>query len=167
MVMYRTIKRSFRGTKRLNKSKLPAPHVGLTLPEAIQGHQYVNEELGGLVTEETSRDAARRIQAREAARSRFKGRRPKVVGPKVDKRSRSTLDDWLEGGEWTLVKSSNVAAIRFDLGQQKLWVAFKGGGVYVYSEVSTWAAKEMYTASSMGKYVWAKLRGIYPYARVS
>lgn len=94
-------------------------------------------------------------------------------GPKVHKVHHIGADEWSSNGQWVGVASSNVFGIKYDLQKSLLFVQFKdqysraGGSVYVYYNVAPMVAKSMFEASSMGKFVWYKLRGRYSYARLS
>ena len=90
----------------------------------------------------------------------------KAVAPKINKRYKGTVEDWVRSGDWAMVKSSNVAAIRFERVNKELYVAFKDGSEYRYSGVSTHTAKDMYGCASMGKFVWRRLRDKFPYSKV-
>ena len=129
-------------------------------------HNYQDRLLGGKVEEASARDAARRLSARANARS--KGRAtPDRAAPKVDKRHRVGVEDWIDRSVWVRVKSSNVQGIRYSLPQEMLYVEFKGGGaVYVYSSVPVKVARDMWSAGSMGKFVHQRLKGRYPYAKL-
>lgn len=99
--------------------------------------------------------------------------------PRIDLRSRiSDSDEWMKGGEWVLVRSSNVNAIRFDYVNRWLYVEFggkpkKGGGtselaVYIYYGCPPEVAKWMFESASMGRYVHQILkREGYRYQKIS
>lgn len=105
------------------------------------------------------------IAAKKKARAREK------QAPKVDKRHGIGSQEWVMSGRWVHVKSSNVEGIKFDYKNQNFFVEFQGKGrhpnaVYIYYNVPTRVAKDMFNAASMGKFVWRKLRGKYNYARI-
>ena len=79
-------------------------------------------------------------------------------GPKVDKRHRGGSLDWAESGRWVNVKSSNVSAIKYDRQRKHLYVRFHGNSEYRYRGVARNTAESMFTAVSMGKFVWHVLR---------
>lgn len=86
---------------------------------------------------------------------------------RVDQRHRLTADEWAESGRWVRVKSSNVNGIAYDRKNSTLMVGFKDGSLYSYDGVPEVIAKGMFTASSMGKFVWRNLRDKYPYKRLT
>lgn len=97
---------------------------------------------------------------------------------KVDRRHKFDEADWVYDGRWARVMSSNVYAIKYEFEDKELYVQFLGGGkrgrprsgpgaVYVYFGVPTRAARDMFIAASIGKYVWRRLRDRYTYAKIS
>ncbi len=106
-------------------------------------------------------------------------RRKPLIPPKIDPHSRiSDSDEWINSGEWVLVRSSNVNAIRYDYVNRWLYVEFggkpnkRGGtselGTYVYYGVPPEVAKWMFEAQSMGKYVHQVLKkDRYRYSKIS
>lgn len=82
--------------------------------------------------------------------------------PKVDKRHGLDADSWAEANQWVNVKSSNVAAIKYDWQKGKLHVRFNNGAEYIYDGVAKHVAKMMFTTTSMGKFVHRVLRDRYP-----
>ncbi len=106
-------------------------------------------------------------------------RRNSPLPPRIDLRSRiSDSDEWLKSGEWVLVRSSNVNAIRYDYVNGWLYVEFggkpkKGGGTtelgtYVYYGVPPDVAKWMFESPSLGKYVHQVLKhDRYRYSKIS
>jgi hypothetical protein len=91
---------------------------------------------------------------------KFLGKTPE----KVDFRSQvDTAEEFVTSGKWTLVRSSNVKRIVYSRHQQELRVEFLSGAIYRYDGVPRRIAREMFTASSMGRYVWQRLRGKYPF----
>ncbi len=77
-----------------------------------------------------------------------------------------TAKQWSESGKWVTVKSSNVHKIRYDRHQKRLYVKFLGGSVYQYDGVARNTAEAMFMAPSLGKFVWRRLRGRFPYQKV-
>lgn len=87
--------------------------------------------------------------------------------PKIEPGQTVDADEWAEAGAWVKVHSSNVKEIMYDKLAKELHVRFIGGNAhYKYLQVSPEVAKLMFRANSMGKFVWKRLRGKYPYARV-
>lgn len=80
--------------------------------------------------------------------------------------SKPSAEAWSEGGDWAVVSSSNVKAIRYDLEARDLYVQFLDGSVYRYKQVAPDKARRMYEAKSMGKFVWAELRELHGYEKV-
>lgn len=62
------------------------------------------------------------------------------------------VDDWIRQGFWVTVVSSNVAAIAYDDWVRDLFVEFDDGSVYKYTAVPEQIARNMFNASSMGKF---------------
>lgn len=86
--------------------------------------------------------------------------------PKVDKRSQTDADGWARNGVWVNVKSSNVAGIRYDLVNKRLFVEFKIKDVYQYDIVPSYVAKSMFNCSSMGRFVHYVLKKrAFPYKK--
>ena len=78
----------------------------------------------------------------------------------------TTPDEFVNTGKRVQVNSSNVRAIQYDRGKRELYVYFRGtrlkpGSMYIYTNVDPHVAREMLTASSMGKFVHQRLRGKY------
>lgn len=106
-------------------------------------------------------------------------KRTNLVPPRIDLSSPVLdSDEWLKSGEWAVVKSSNVHAIRYDYPHRWLLVEFggkpaKGGGttsqdVYIYYGVPPEVAKRMFESHSMGKFVHQVLKkDRYRFARLS
>jgi hypothetical protein len=91
---------------------------------------------------------------------KFLGKTPE----KIDFRSQvDSAEEFVTSGKWVLVKSSNVKRIVYNRHVQELRVEFLSGAIYRYDGVPKRIAKEMFTASSLGRYVWQRLRGKYPY----
>lgn len=94
---------------------------------------------------------------------KFLGKEPE----NIDFRSGiDSAEEFVTSGRWTLVKSSNVRRIMYDRGQQRLLVEFKNGSVYQYNGVPKRIAKDMFTASSLGRYVHYRLKGKYAYSKL-
>lgn len=96
---------------------------------------------------------------------------PRITGPKIDKRHKIGAAEWLSNGQWALVRSSNVKGISYEWGTKQLFVEFKGykGGptsVYVYYQVPSEVAQDMFRSSSMGKFVHYQLKNKYEYRRL-
>ena len=105
--------------------------------------------------------------------------RKKILPPQINKQVNSYLgtspsridsrvklsgaDEWVATGKWARVKSTNVRYIKYDKKEKILSVQFKNGMVYPYKQVPVRTAKDMYNASSMGRYVWRRLRDVYSF----
>lgn len=87
-------------------------------------------------------------------------------GPKIDKRHNLSPADWSTLGRWVNVKSSNVAAIRYDEGKQRMYVAFKSGVVYVCDNFPEALAKDYFRAASLGKFHWKLRRAGYAFRKI-
>jgi hypothetical protein len=68
--------------------------------------------------------------------------------------------------ERTSVSSSNIEAIGYEQGSTTLEVEFKNGSVYQYFDVPESVYDELSTASSVGGYLAAHVKGVYRYSRV-
>ena len=105
------------------------------------------------------------IQSGKIAK-RGKAKATTAPGSKVDKRHQIGASDWVNSGKWVRVKSSNVAGISYHRKKHALSVEFIGGAVYLYRDVAVNVAREMFNASSVGKFVHRRLKGKYAYARI-
>ncbi len=95
----------------------------------------------------------------------------RALPTRVDRRSRVNALDWAKTGKWVRVISSNVKGIKYDKANQTLYVQFKGykgaaDPIYAYYDVAIATARSMFNSSSMGGFVWAKLRDQYQYDRI-
>jgi hypothetical protein len=86
---------------------------------------------------------------------------------KIDKRHKLDARGWVETSRWVAVKSSNVAAIRYDRGAKRMWVAFKNGSTYACDSFPEELAKQYFVASSMGKFHWKLRRAGYAFRKIS
>jgi hypothetical protein len=94
--------------------------------------------------------------------------------PKIDRRFGFTsIDEWIAHRHDVLVSSSNVFMIGYDLEKKQLFVSFSTHGkgrlytTYRYDLVPERVAREMYQCSSLGGFVWYRLRkGGYPVLKV-
>jgi hypothetical protein len=100
-----------------------------------------------------------------------------LVGPRIMREQRLGSDEWMDGGVWAVVLSTNVAAVRFGDGlpsrgaraRATLYVAFSSRNlaptrVYKYYGVERHVAEAMFVAPSLGRFVHRRLKGYYPYA---
>lgn len=85
----------------------------------------------------------------------------------VSRTYRLTGPAWVEAFVWASVISSNVVSIAYNKKSKRLFVMFNGGSVYIYSEVDSGTARDMFNCSSMGKFVHYRLKGKYPYRKVA
>ena len=69
--------------------------------------------------------------------------------------------------EWTLVESSNIAAIGSEVGNPDLHVQFKSGAEYIYSDVPQDVVQAFLAAESKGKYLNEYIKGVYEAEKVS
>lgn len=60
-------------------------------------------------------------------------------------------------------ESSNIEGYAYHSEKQKLWIAFKGGRVYRYSNVPPEVANGLHLAESKGKYHSTYIKGKYDY----
>lgn len=63
------------------------------------------------------------------------------------------------------VKSSNINAIGYDEKERILEIEFSNGGVYKYHEVPKEVYDKLLQSPSIGKAVWAEIRGRYRYSK--
>jgi hypothetical protein len=80
------------------------------------------------------------------------------------------VNDWLERDEWAAVKSSNVAAIRYDPERRELRVRFQrhretSEPEYSYRGVPEDVARGLFLADSVGTYLAARVKGHYGYVK--
>lgn len=68
--------------------------------------------------------------------------------------------------DWTSVASTNVAAIKYDAAERKLFVRFHSGSEYEYSDVPPEEAESLFHASSPGSYFRSSIMGQYDERRV-
>ncbi len=81
---------------------------------------------------------------------------------KVDRRfSVKTAQEWSQTGQWVRMRSSNVAAIRYDKQNTRLWIQFKSGSSYRFEGVPVDTAMAMFNANSPGRFVWLLRRSGY------
>lgn len=66
----------------------------------------------------------------------------------------------------TPVTSSNLASVGYDASTQTLEIEFHNGGVYQYFDVPQGVVDALMSASSLGSFFHAQIRGVYRYARV-
>ena len=64
------------------------------------------------------------------------------------------------------VNSSNIESVGYDREQNILEIAFKGGGIYQYFNVSEAIYDELMAAESHGKYFHANIKGNYLYEKI-
>lgn len=62
----------------------------------------------------------------------------------------------------TRVRSAGVAAVGYDEGRHELSVRFVGGDVYVYAMVPPSVYRALLEAESVGRFVNATIKPIYP-----
>lgn len=96
----------------------------------------------------------------KSRRSRGTAASPQIQPPNVI--GADYIADFL-AGEYTTVVSSNVQAAQYHPEDRKLMVEFikkkgKGGGAYLYSDVSPAEAHSFITAASHGGWCWDHLR---------
>lgn len=82
---------------------------------------------------------------------------------RVDQRHRLGSEQWIDSGRWVNVKSSNVGSIRYEKDISALVVQFLDGAIYRYEQVPHKVAQDMFNTSSMGRFVWQRLRDVYPF----
>jgi hypothetical protein len=84
--------------------------------------------------------------------------------PKIPKRFQRTRDEWMREAQWVPVISSNVVGIMYDDSIATLYVGFNPSKskprvrVYAYRGLGPAFAEDIYNVSSMGGFVWQRLR---------
>ncbi len=69
--------------------------------------------------------------------------------------------------DWKAVNSSNLEATRYDAGNKRLEVKFKGGGHYGYKDVPPAKARGIRRAKSAGKYFHRNIKGTFDFDKVA
>ncbi len=64
------------------------------------------------------------------------------------------------------IKSSLINTISYNSNNLELFVAFKQGGAYIYSNVPEDLVNKFMTASSYGKFFWTNIRDRFPTKKV-
>ena len=67
----------------------------------------------------------------------------------------------------TPVSSSNVAAVGYDDKNEIVYVQFLSGSTYTYQGVPQHEFEALRDAPSVGSYLNAHYKGVYPYVRIS
>lgn len=62
------------------------------------------------------------------------------------------------------VSSSNISSIGYE--NETLYVSFHHGGLYAYTGVPEFVYHELMSAVSHGKYLAARIKGVYPYHKI-
>ncbi len=86
------------------------------------------------------------------------------LATRIDKRHRMDSEDWVNNGKWVRVKSSNVREIRYEATTKRLWVKFKNVLGH-YEQVPKKVAEAFFNSSSLGKFVWRRLRDRYTWIK--
>jgi len=71
----------------------------------------------------------------------------------------------MENAEWHQVSSSNIAAVRYDVENQAVYVQFLNGSIYAYKGVPEYEFEHLRTAPSVGSYLNRNFKNVYPYER--
>ena len=64
------------------------------------------------------------------------------------------------------VKSSNVAAVGYNVDNSTLQVEFKNGATYQYFDVPEIVFERLRDADSVGRYLATNIKGVYKYSQV-
>lgn len=67
---------------------------------------------------------------------------------------------------WHEVTSSTIRSIAYSGSRRELWIAFKSGSVYRYSDVPLWVMGAMMRSRSKGSAHHRLIRGRYDFRRV-
>jgi hypothetical protein len=82
-----------------------------------------------------------------------------VIPPSISDLYTRKADEWAARDEWAPTKgSTNVAAVRYDVNTDSLKIQFKSGITYTYNGHGPAFAKECFSASSIGTFVWVRIR---------
>jgi hypothetical protein len=100
----------------------------------------------------------------------FPGEDPGPRGPAVV--DDLGVEDWVEGDQWAAVRSSNVAAIKYDPERRELRVRFQRHAAgtepqYLYQAVPEDVARGLFLAPSVGTFLAARVKGHYGYVKES
>lgn len=63
------------------------------------------------------------------------------------------------------VNSSNIARVGFDKDTSSLFLEYKGGNLYVYSDVSLDIYNKLMSADSVGRFVNEEIKGTYDFVK--
>lgn len=74
------------------------------------------------------------------------------------------FDDWLKSDKWIDVESSNLTQIKYDFKAKTLYVRFSSGKYYMYLNVPTRTVKDLFSASSMGRFHARRIKGVYSFS---
>lgn len=83
--------------------------------------------------------------------------------PELAGRSPTHNESVLLSGETITVGSTNVKEFWYHWQAKRLFIRFLNGSLYAYEQVPFSVAMGMLEAGSHGRFVWNKLRDIYPY----
>ena len=70
-------------------------------------------------------------------------------------------------GEWVLVQSSNLHAVRYNLVATQLQIQFKSGAIYAYSTCPEYIYLALLQAPSKGRYLHYNIKPRFPASKVS
>lgn len=98
-----------------------------------------------------------------------------IPGHTVDLTKQAGIIDWARGffrrgkapaGEFENVQSSNIDAVKYDPGSQRMQVRFKRGSTYEYDNVPKREHTQLMGAKSKGKYFSKNVRNNYTYTKL-
>lgn len=78
--------------------------------------------------------------------------------PNVDRTHKVKTKSWIEHPRWVNIHSTNVKRIKYNQKQLQLFVEFKNNSVYRYDNVPVEVAIDFFNSSSLGRFVWRRLR---------
>jgi hypothetical protein len=90
----------------------------------------------------------------------------KKEAPKVNKTHKVKTTSWTSYPRWVQVHSTNVKRIKYNQKQKHLFIEFKNNAVYRYDDVPIEVAVDFFNSSSMGRFVWRRLRDRFAYERI-
>jgi hypothetical protein len=71
-----------------------------------------------------------------------------------------------KGIKWTRVESSQIEAVAHNENINELYVKFKSGSIYSYSDVPESLYNELLTADSQGKFFIAHIKNDFKYTKI-
>lgn len=64
------------------------------------------------------------------------------------------------------IKSSNAEGVGYDADKKELFITFKGGATYKYSNVPASIYQDLVESESFGKFLSQKIKGVYAFEKL-